>query len=126
MPSQDQILDALRAVIDPELRDNIVELDMVRSIDVGDDGAVAVDGLADHAGLPDPQPLRDRRPRRRRRASTASPRVDVSFDVLNEQQKGALQRKLGRTGGLPEGALAAGARTSSASARARAASASRR
>jgi ATP-binding protein involved in chromosome partitioning len=33
-------------------------------------------------------------------------RVNVAFDVLNDQEKGALQRKLGRPGGLPEGALA--------------------
>src|SRR4051812_1041676 len=32
-------------------------------------------------------------------------RVDVSFDVLTDTEKGALQQKLGR-GGLPEGALA--------------------
>ncbi|HEX8744278.1 MAG TPA: iron-sulfur cluster assembly protein, partial [Thermoleophilaceae bacterium] len=32
MPTEDQIRDALRVVIDPELRHNIVELGMVRSI----------------------------------------------------------------------------------------------
>ena len=34
-------------------------------------------------------------------------RCNVGFDVLSDQEKGALQRKLGRPGGLPEGALAA-------------------
>jgi ATP-binding protein involved in chromosome partitioning len=33
-------------------------------------------------------------------------RVDVAFDVLSDNEKGALQRKLGRGGGLPTGALA--------------------
>jgi len=33
-------------------------------------------------------------------------RVDVAFDVLSDQEKGQLQRRLGRAGGLPEGALA--------------------
>ena len=33
MPSRDQILEALKVVIDPELRRNIVELEMVRSIE---------------------------------------------------------------------------------------------
>src|SRR5260370_41268824 len=42
MPTRDQVLDALRAVIDPELRRDIVELEMVRSIDVHDNGVVDV------------------------------------------------------------------------------------
>ena len=106
MPTRDQILDALRAVIDPELRDNIVELDMVRSIDVRDDGSVAVTVSLTTPGCPI-----------RNHFQTAVvdavmglggvTRVDVSFDVLSDQQKGALQRKLGRQNGLPEGALAA-------------------
>src|SRR5213076_63804 len=33
-------------------------------------------------------------------------RVNVGFDVLTDQEKSGLQRKLGRPGGLPEGALA--------------------
>ena len=33
MPTRDEILQALTAVIDPELRRSIVELEMVRSID---------------------------------------------------------------------------------------------
>jgi len=105
MPSQDQIRDALRAVIDPELRDNIVELDMVRSIEVGDDGAVAVMVSLTTPGCP----IRNHFETGVRDAVSALEgvtRVDVSFDVLNESQKGALQRKLGRPGGLPEGALA--------------------
>src|SRR5881227_4226929 len=32
--------------------------------------------------------------------------VNVAFDVLTDQQKATLQQKLGRAGGLPEGALA--------------------
>ncbi|MDQ1701343.1 MAG: Iron-sulfur cluster assembly protein, partial [Frankiaceae bacterium] len=34
MPSREEILKALEAVIDPELRNSIVELGMVRSIDI--------------------------------------------------------------------------------------------
>jgi ATP-binding protein involved in chromosome partitioning len=33
-------------------------------------------------------------------------RVEVAFDVLSDQEKAGLQQKLGRPGGLPEGALA--------------------
>ena len=39
---EQQIREALRAVIDPELHRSIVELDMVRSIDVGANGVVDV------------------------------------------------------------------------------------
>ena len=42
MPTRDQVLDALRAVIDPELRRDIVELEMVRSIDIHENGVVDV------------------------------------------------------------------------------------
>ena len=61
--------------------------------------------LADDARLPDPQPLRDRRPHGGRRAAGVE-RVEVGFDVLSDQEKAGLQKKLGRPGGLPEGALA--------------------
>ena len=42
LPSNEQVTEKLTAVIDPELRRNIVELGMVRSIDVKDDGRVEV------------------------------------------------------------------------------------
>jgi len=42
MPTEEQIKEALSQVIDPELRKNIVELGMVRSIERHDDGRVDV------------------------------------------------------------------------------------
>ena len=42
MPTREQILEALRVVIDPELRQDIVTLGMVRSIKVSDGGVVDV------------------------------------------------------------------------------------
>ena len=42
MPTRDQILDALRVVIDPELHRSIVELDMVRSIEIGPNGVLDI------------------------------------------------------------------------------------
>jgi ATP-binding protein involved in chromosome partitioning len=105
MPSREEILQALEAVIDPELRQNIVELGMVRSIEERDGGAVAVMVSLTTPGCP----IRNHFQTAVAQAVGALDgvtRVDVSFDVLNDQEKGALQRKLGRTGGLPEGALA--------------------
>ena len=54
MPTRDEILQALTAVIDPELRRSIVELEMVRSIDARADGTVAVTVSLTTARLPDP------------------------------------------------------------------------
>jgi ATP-binding protein involved in chromosome partitioning len=104
MPTDEQILKALEVVIDPELRKSIVELGMVRSIEKGDDGQVAVIVSLTTAGCPI-----------RNHFETAVAEsvgaldgvtgVSVSFDVLSDTEKGELQRKLGR-GSLPEGALA--------------------
>ena len=97
---------------------------MVRSIEIADGGDVARHRLADDRRLPDPQQLHRGRHPRGRHASRASARSTVSFDVLSDTEKSALQKTLGR-GSMPAGALAQ-VDTSSASARARAASASRR
>ncbi len=105
MPTREQILHALEAVIDPELRRNIVELEMVRSIEASDDGSVAVTVSLTTAGCP----IRNHFQDAVRDAVGALPgvtAVSVGFDVLSEQEKGRLQQKLGRAA-LPEGALAA-------------------
>jgi ATP-binding protein involved in chromosome partitioning len=102
--SRDEILKALEAVIDPELRRSIVELDMVRSIDIGPDGDVAVMVSLTTPGCP----VRNHFQTSVVNAVTQLPgvrQVTVSFDVLNDTQKAALQQKLGRTS-LPDGALA--------------------
>ena len=106
MPSQEQIQDALRNVIDPELRNDIVTLGMVRSIDQPEPGRVDVTvslttpgcpirshfqkGVADSVGA-----LEDVR------------QVNVGFDVLSPEEKQGLSQRLGRgQQGLPTGALA--------------------
>jgi ATP-binding protein involved in chromosome partitioning len=102
--SRDEILKALEAVIDPELRRSIVELDMVRSIDIGPDGDVAVMVSLTTPGCP----VRNHFQTSVVNAVSKLPgvrQVSVSFDVLNDTQKAALQQKLGR-GSLPDGALA--------------------
>jgi ATP-binding protein involved in chromosome partitioning len=105
MPSRDEILKALEAVIDPELRQSIVELGMVRSIDVREDGSVAVMVSLTTPGCPIRSHFQTAVAKAVAGLGGVS-RVDVSFDVLTDTEKGALQRKLGRSGGLPEGALA--------------------
>ncbi|HEY5907990.1 MAG TPA: iron-sulfur cluster assembly protein, partial [Vicinamibacteria bacterium] len=104
LPSQDQVNDALRAVIDPELRRSIVDLGMVRSIDIAESGHVDVMVSLTTAGCPI-----------RNHFETAVAKnvgaldgvtgVGVTFDVLSDDEKTNLQQALGR-GKLPEGALA--------------------
>jgi ATP-binding protein involved in chromosome partitioning len=104
MPSRDEILQALAAVIDPELRRSIVELEMVRSIDARPDGTVDVTVSLTTPGCP----IRSHFQTAVAQAVGALDgvqRVNVAFDVLSDQEKAGLQRKLGR-GSLPEGALA--------------------
>ena len=104
MPTREQILEALRPVIDPELRRSIVELDMVRSIDVHDDGRVDITISLTTPGCP----IRSHFQTAVAEAAGALEgvtRVEVGFDVLTDQQKSELQRKLGRSS-LPAGALA--------------------
>jgi ATP-binding protein involved in chromosome partitioning len=104
MPTSEQVREALRSVIDPELRRDIVELEMVRSIDVHENGVVDVMVSLTTPGCP----IRNHFETGVSKAISALDGVtgvNVSFDVLSGDEKAALGRKLGR-GGLPEGALA--------------------
>jgi ATP-binding protein involved in chromosome partitioning len=104
MPTKDQVTESLRAVIDPELRRDIVELEMVRSIDIHPNGVVDVMVSLTTPGCP----IRSHFQTGVAQAVSGVEgvtAVNVSFDVLNDNEKAALGRKLGR-GALPEGALA--------------------
>jgi ATP-binding protein involved in chromosome partitioning len=103
-PTSDQIRDALRVVIDPELRRDIVELEMVRSIDVHENGVVDVMVSLTTAGCPIRSHFQTGVAQAVSGLDGVS-HVNVGFDVLSDQEKSALGRKLGR-GSLPEGALA--------------------
>jgi ATP-binding protein involved in chromosome partitioning len=104
MPTRDQVIEKLRVVIDPELRRSIVELDMVRSIEIAEDGVVDVMVSLTTPGCPIrshfQQAVTDTV------AELEGVRaVNVAFDVLTPDEKQGLQQKLGRNR-LPEGALA--------------------
>src|SRR5919106_6619805 len=105
MPTTEQVTEALRAVIDPELRRSIVDLGMVRSIDVREGGKVEVVVSLTTPGCPIRAHFQQAVA-----ANVAAidgvTEVGVGFDVLSDEEKGRLQQALGRPGGLPEGALA--------------------
>jgi ATP-binding protein involved in chromosome partitioning len=105
MPTREQILEALRVVIDPELRQDIVTLGMVRSIKVSDGGVVDVTVSLTTPGCPIRSHFQTSVASATRGVEGVS-HVNVAFDVLSDQEKAGLQQKLGRPGGLPEGALA--------------------
>ncbi|MDX6685745.1 MAG: ATP-binding protein involved in chromosome partitioning [Baekduia sp.] len=105
MPTQETILEALKVVIDPELRRDIVELGMVRSIDVKDGGLVDVTVSLTTPGCPIKNHFQTGVASAVRGVDGVTA-VNVGFDVLSDAEKSGLQRKLGRPGGLPEGALA--------------------
>jgi ATP-binding protein involved in chromosome partitioning len=104
MPTKEQITEALRAVIDPELRRDIVELQMVRSVDVHDNGVVDVTVSLTTAGCPIRSHFQTGVAQAVRGLDGVEA-VNVSFDVLSDSEKSDLGKRLGR-GALPEGALA--------------------
>ncbi len=104
MVSKDQVTEVLDSVIDPELRRSIVELGMVRSIDITDVGAVDVTVSLTTPGCPIKSHF-EQSIATKVGALEGVKQVSVAFDVLRDDEKQALAEKLGR-GGLPEGSLA--------------------
>jgi ATP-binding protein involved in chromosome partitioning len=103
-PTKEQITEALKAVIDPELRRSIVELGMVRSVEIGDDGRVDVVVSLTTPGCPIRSHFQNAVAERVGELEGVT-RVGVGFDVLSNEEKGRIQQSLGRQR-LPEGALA--------------------
>jgi ATP-binding protein involved in chromosome partitioning len=104
MPTKEQVTEALRAVIDPELRRSIVDLGMVRSIDIQETGKVEVVVSLTTPGCPIRSHFQQAVAQNVSRLDGVS-EVGVGFDVLSDDEKAGLQQALGR-GRLPEGALA--------------------
>ncbi|MEA2398779.1 MAG: ATP-binding protein involved in chromosome partitioning [Thermoleophilaceae bacterium] len=105
MPTADEIREALRVVIDPELHQSIVDLGMVRSIEQPVPGRVDVVVSLTTAGCP----IRSHFQKGVTDAVMGLggvQLVNVGFDVLSPEEKQGLQQRLGRPGGLPSGALA--------------------
>ena len=104
IPTKEQVTQALAAVIDPELRRSIVDLGMVRSIQIGEGGQVDVMVSLTTPGCPIRSHFQQAVAEQVGRLEGVSG-VAVDFDVLSNEEKGRLQQSLGRQR-LPEGALA--------------------
>jgi ATP-binding protein involved in chromosome partitioning len=104
MPTKEQVTEALRAVIDPELRRSIVDLGMVRSIEIHPTGKVDVVVSLTTPGCPIRSHFQQAVAQNVSALEGVS-EVGIGFDVLSDDEKAGLQQALGR-GRLPEGALA--------------------
>ena len=99
LPTVDAVREALTKVNDPEIRRPITELDMVRSVEVGEDGIVVVGIDLTTAGCP----LKDTSTRDVRAAVLeveGVAGVEVAMGVMSEEQRAELRTKL--RGGTPE------------------------
>src|SRR5262249_55276126 len=104
MPTKEQVTEKLTQVIDPELRRSIVDLGMVRSIEIQDDGRVEVIVSLTTPGCPIRSHFQQAVVKNVAELEGVNG-VEVGFDVLSDAEKSDLQQKLGRPK-LPEGALA--------------------
>src|SRR5919106_976981 len=98
MPEREAIMKALEGVIDPELKRSVVELDMVRRLDV-EGGRVGVTIALTVAGCP----LRSSFEQQVDQALApveGVEEVELSFDVMSPEEKAALTTKL--RGGVAE------------------------
>lgn len=92
-PTQQQVMDALATVNDPEIKRPITELGMVDSVEVGADGAVAVRVLLTVAGCPLKDTIeRDVTAAVRTLAGVSS--VDLSLGVMSPEQRAGLTEVL--------------------------------
>ena len=93
MPNVDQVMAALATVQDPEIHRPITELNMVESVDIGEDGVVTVRVLLTVSGCP----LKDKITRDVTEAVSALDGVTgvrVDLGVMNDEQRVALQTQL--------------------------------
>lgn len=104
VPTKEQVTEALRPVIDPELRQSIVDLGMVRAIDLHEGGRVDVVVSLTTSGCPIRAHFEQAVVAQVSQLEGVS-HVQVGFDVLSDEEKQGLQQRLGR-GALPKGALA--------------------
>jgi ATP-binding protein involved in chromosome partitioning len=104
VPTKEQVTEKLTQVIDPELRRSIVDLGMVRSIEIREDGRVEVVVSLTTPGCPIRSHFQQAVQQNVAELEGVDS-VDVGFDVLSDGEKSDLQQRLGRPN-LPEGALA--------------------
>src|SRR3954470_10728899 len=92
--TQEQIIEKLKGVMDPELNISVVELGMVKGVQLKD-GVLALDLALTVDGCP----LKDRIQQDVKEATTGLPGVQsiqVRFSTMRPEELAALKEKLGR------------------------------
>jgi ATP-binding protein involved in chromosome partitioning len=100
--TNDQIVEALRPVEDPELHRSIVDLGMLRNVDVRDDGSVGILVALTIAGCPLRSEITNRV------TGAVEPlegvaRVDLEFTVMTDEERAALRERLHGSPGATAG-----------------------
>ncbi len=96
----ERVLDLLRPVEDPELHRSIVDLGMVRDVDVSGDGRVSLTVVLTIAGCP----LRNEIQNRVNTALAPEAReVALNFGVMNDEERAKVRQLLGNGGGAAPG-----------------------
>lgn len=93
VPGQDAILDALATVNDPEIHRPITELGMVKSVEVGDGGAVAVTVYLTVSGCPMRETITKNVTEAVERVAGVTS-VAVTLDVMSDEQRKDLASSL--------------------------------
>ncbi len=93
LPTTEQVTEVLATVQDPEIHKPITELDMVKSVDIGNDGDVHVGIWLTVSGCPMRDTIRNSVTSAVSELSGVTA-VDVELDVMSEEQRKELQRKL--------------------------------
>ncbi len=96
VPSESEVIEALRPVEDPELHRSIVDLGMVRRVDIAGDAAGATVGVAVDltiAGCPLRAEI-DRRVREAVVALDGVSDVEIEFGVMTDEQREELRKRL--------------------------------
>ena len=92
-PTTDQVIEALRPVEDPELHRSIVDLGMVRDVNVGDDGAVAIGVALTIAGCPLRSEI-DRRVTAAVAELDGVSGVSIDFTVMTDEERARIRQML--------------------------------
>ena len=92
MPTTEQVIEALRPVHDPELHRSIVDLGMVRQVDIGD-GRVQVGVALTIAGCPLRAEI-DRRVSEAVSALAGVESVGIEFTVMTDDERAAIRQML--------------------------------
>ena len=106
MPTTEQIIEALRPVEDPELRRSIVELGMVRDVDLRADGTVGVLVALTVPGCPLRQEI-EHRVSSAVRPLEGVTGVELDFTVMTDEEREALRIRLHGDPAASAGATAA-------------------